>query len=668
MEWYGMTNSRLQSRIYLFLLFFASLSLSGVSVAQEPWSGIISPGRAVDWQNAGATISTTRTQCGSTVAAGTSASSINSLLSNCASGTYLLLGAGTFNLNSGIAMPSNVTLRGSGASSTFLAFSSGVSCRGGAVNICAASADTNYWGGPSNSASWTGTNGSSGSYAQGATSILLSSTSNLKVGNPIILDQIDDQKDNGGLYVGCEISDGSKECYSGAGPSGFQRGSGSVSTIRGQQQVVKVTSISGNTVGITPAIYANNWRSSQSPGAWWASSPLLNVGIENLSIDSTGDGSQAMEFFNCQNCWVKGVRSVITRSGLSTGWFHVGLWMCNHCTVRDSYFYGNEGDSYQVSVGIGSDNLVENNIVQFPSMTQFLNSDCEGCVAGYNFSPSSLFLTGGSNWLQQSSEYHSIALYTLAEGNIGAGHYGDSFHGTHVLNTIFRNRFDGHEQDGGTATASNTNPIRLNPGARYYNIIGNVLGSPGYHNGYKTNTYTSVYSCGAYGETGMTTDTLSCSTSVIWGNWDSVNDSAQWSSSEVPSSLSAYSNLVPSAHTLPASLYYASKPSWWPSGKAWPPIGPDVTGGNVGQCNGGSNDSNEVTASQSAQCSGGSLTTLATVNSIPAMDCYFNVMGGKANGTSGPLTFNPSSCYAGGGSTGSTGQPGAPVSLTATVE
>jgi hypothetical protein len=114
MEWYGMTNSRLQSRIYLFLLFFASLSLSGVSVAQEPWSGIISPGRAVDWQNAGATISTTRTQCGSTVAAGTSASSINSLLSNCASGTYLLLGAGTFNLNSGIAMPSNVTLRGRG--------------------------------------------------------------------------------------------------------------------------------------------------------------------------------------------------------------------------------------------------------------------------------------------------------------------------------------------------------------------------------------------------------------------------------------------------------------------------------------------------------------------------------------------------------------------------
>jgi hypothetical protein len=27
---------------------------------------------------------------------------------------------------------------------------------------------------------------------------------------------------------------------------------------------------------------------------------------------------------------------------------------------------------------------------------------------------------------------------------------------------------------------------------------------------------------------------------------------------------------------LPASLYYAKKPGWWPNGTAWPWVGPDV--------------------------------------------------------------------------------------------
>jgi hypothetical protein len=48
------------------------------------------------------------------------------------------------------------------------------------------------------------------------------------------------------------------------------------------------------------------------------------------------------------------------------------------------------------------------------------------------------------------------------------------------------------------------------------------------------------------------------------------------------------------------------------------------------------------------------------VHSLPAMDCYFNVMGGVANGTGAALTFDPSACYAS-GSTGIT----PPTGLTA---
>lgn len=682
----------LRSSFALFLAVFFAGNLFGQT---QLWTGIISPNRAINWQNAGATISTTRTQCGSTIAAGTSASVINSDLAGCASGTYLLLGAGTFNLTAGLAMPANVTLRGSGANSTFLVFSGGVGCRGATVNICAASADTNYWGGPSNSANWTGTNGTAGTYTAGATSILLSSKTNLAVGNPVILDQIDNQSDNGALYVGCEISDGSADCYSGAAPNGFERGEGSLSTIRGQQQIVQVTSISGSgpyTVGVTPGIYAGNWASGNSPGAWWATSPILNVGIENLSVDNTSDGYQGVLFFNCENCWVKGIRSIITTGGLGTGWYHVGLQMCNHCTVRDSYLFGNQGDSYQISVGIASDVLVENNIIQYPSMFQFLNSDCEGCVAGYNFAPAQLYGTpGSSNWVQQPSQFHGIDLYTLAEGNVGAGHYGDSFHGTHDLDTFFRNRFDGNEQNGGSTVTSNTVAMRINPGSRYYNVVANILGTVGFHTVYKSTTngsnlYSSVVGCGAYAETGMVGDTLTCPTSLWWGNWDNKSNAVRWcgssgdtgwsttcgSASEVPTSATGYPNSLPTVGdtgagmgALPASFYYSAKPSWWPSGKAWPNIGPDVTGGNVGQCLGGTNAANEVTSSQSSQCSagGGSFTALPTVISNPAMDCYFNTMGGPANGTGPALSFNPATCYSG---SGSKGQPGAPVGLAGT--
>ena len=33
------------------------------------------------------------------------------------------------------------------------------------------------------------------------------------------------------------------------------------------------------------------------------------------------------------------------------------------------------------------------------------------------------------------------------------------------------------------------------------------------------------------------------------------------------------------------------------------------------------------------------------VASLPAMDCYLNVMKGPVNGTGGPLTFDSSACY-----------------------
>lgn len=670
---------------FFLALFLLICPAAGSLYGQTPWSGILDSSRAINWSHAGATISTTRTQCVTaacaTVTGGTvTTASVNAALASAPANTYVLIPAGTYTIASGISFgsQSNVTLRGAGSNSTFLVFTgangSG-NCSG--HDVCASSADTNYAGGPSNTATWIGTNGTSGTYTQGATSILLSSKTNLAVGAPIILDQIDNQSDNGALYVGCEIPDGSAACYTGAGPNGFERGDSSLTTIRGQQQIVNVTSISGSgpyTIGITQGIYASNWSTAQSPGAWWATSPVYADAVENISLDHT-NGGDGIYFFNCTGCWVKGIRSVRS-SSTGTSWGHVIFSVCNHCTVRDSYAYGYVGDAYVFPVEIGSDILIENNIMQQP-MGEIYNSDCEGCVMDYNFG---LNPVTSADFFSQSHYYHGVMLFALDEGNIGGGLYADSFHGTHDLDTQFRNRWDGNEQNNGVANTSGTVALRLNPGARYQNSIGNILGTAGYHTNYKAAStatgdtlYASVVGCGAYPETN-TKDPLSCPTSMLWGNYDTVTGATRWcgnssdpgwsttcgSTSEVPTGLSEYANAVPASTTLPASFIYSSQPSWWPSGKAWPPIGPDVTGGNVGQCVGGTYATSEATSS--AQCTGGTMTPVGggLVTSIPAMDCYLNVMGGTVNGTGGALTFDSNACYAASSSSG----PGAPRNLS----
>src|ERR1700734_3006829 len=101
--------------------------ISTLSFAQSS-SGIIASSRSINWANAGVIggIPARLTQCGSTIAAynGTAAP-INTAIANCTSGQFVSLGAGTFNLTTGIDFSTytGVTVRGQGANSTLLNFS-----------------------------------------------------------------------------------------------------------------------------------------------------------------------------------------------------------------------------------------------------------------------------------------------------------------------------------------------------------------------------------------------------------------------------------------------------------------------------------------------------------------------------------------------------------------
>lgn len=623
--------------------WLVALVLMAPILAQaQQWSGIIDPSRAVDWSNAGVRggIPSRTTTC-ATFNPGATSTQINSAIASCPSGQVVFLNAGTYSGLSGIMLngKSGVTLRGAGADKTFLVFTSGIGCHTLAADVCITGADSNWRGGPSNSANWTA------GYAAGTTNITLSSVTNLKVGSSLILDQADDPSDTGGVFV-CQDPATIPSCSLQGNATNGQRPN------RDQAQIVQVVSCgtastsgqacNGTNVTITPGLYMANWSSTKSPGAWWATSPISGSGIEDLSLDHTASaGSFGIEIQNAIDCWVKGVR------GIDSGKAHVELQESARITVTDNYFYLTQNavtQSYGVESLNSTDDLIQNNILQFIAAPLMMNGSCSGCVIAYNFATNDFF-TASTGYVQASTNQHTAGIdMLLYEGNEAPQFYADNFHGTHNLVTVFRNQFIGNDGAcyNGTPpygeSACNTNQVAMDIRAysRFYNLVGNVLGQSGTSNGYQGGSKPIFRIGGGNSANGVTvpSDSLVASTLMRWGNYDVVTAAVRWcgnssspgwtttcgSASEVPTSLSKYANAVPATTSLPASFYLSAKPAWWPSGKAWPPIGPDVTGGNVAGVGG-------------------------HVYTIPAQDCYLNVMGGALNGTGSVLTFNASRCY-----------------------
>lgn len=188
----------------LFLAVLYHLSLATASSQTPPWSGILDPSRATDWSNAGipggipnyaAACQTVALQnTGNTSVDGPANSTAIQNSLNACSGTAqaVLLPAGTWSV-AGI-MPQNaiqqVVLRGAGPLQTILKFTGTVSSNPPSdIRIKGA-------GGTLHSTTWTGTNGSIGIYAQGATLLDVGSTASFSTtpgaaGNLIILDQRD---------------------------------------------------------------------------------------------------------------------------------------------------------------------------------------------------------------------------------------------------------------------------------------------------------------------------------------------------------------------------------------------------------------------------------------------------------------------------------------------
>lgn len=634
------------------------------------WAGLINDARVTDWTGAGVIggiPSASWTQCGATISPPSSLAAINAAISACGTNQFVLLGPGTFSVAGTINLKSNMALRGSGSNSTFI-----VETTPGAT-IIGASGSTSF----TTAVNWTA------GYGKGSTSITLASipggvTANQSIavltqcedgatGTPCVLAT---STDNGGFF-NCSVAwnaTGPVGCSS-AGPDGTQ-------LFRWQQEMTLVTAISGNVITLKDPLMHPNWASGQSPQAQFITAPLHNLGVESLSVDATGLGSgsslSSVSLKGVLNGWIYQVRAINSQC------FCLGLAFAVHSTLDQNYCaFSQAGVNHSVAGDTNGHNLIQNNIFQgFQPSVHNERSD-SGTVVAYNFD---INQQNNTDLMEAALREHSNgSAYKLYEGNVASLLYHDDIHGSILAHTGFRNFFTGWEscangQCGASVKDSQTFAIKLDGYARYHNYVANVLGTPSFHTTYSTTSGSNknVFGVGiSVPASGIPVDTVVATTLMRYGNWDNVTAAVRWcgnsgntgwattcaSSQEIASSAPTFPSYEPTLGDtvagqgpLPASLYLAAKPAWFQS-IAWPPIGPDVSSGNIGQCSGSLNVNgqfNGVAALTNAQCGGHGITASAWgghVNAIPAMNCALAVMGMPPDGTGSALAFDANLCY-----------------------
>ena len=671
-----MPNSSLFARLFIVILVVAAAFATAPAQAQ-PWSGIIDPSRAIDWSTAGVPggIPTNRTQCGSTIAPTNNAAIINNALAACGANQFVKLGAGTFNLSAGVNVTNNnVTLRGSGPDQTILKFSVVTGCIGWAGELGLGACNNNEWLGIQDEVldgvSWT--TPWTGGYAKGTTKLTVGSTANMAAGRLIWLDQLGETTDDGGLvssgyyptfrgYNGptavsmfnrCDTADGEPI------PRDYQH-------CRTLQQIVRIVSVDSPTqITITPGLEMPNWRSAMKPAvSGWGrtdNSSAFGIGLEDLTVENLVaiNDHTIILVGDCYGCWIKNVRSINGKRA------HVQIMQSAHTEIRDSYFYGSitsNSQSYGVEHFGASDSLIINNISE--STTAAYVGACSGCVVAYNYNFGS-FYTDGRGCIDPTNTRNSTCNYWahfvnhdtgggmyLLEGNQHNGMRADAwFHGGSGATTAFRNAWRGNDDQGGKTV--NQIAIVIDAAQRANNFVGNLLGDPTvsmvyevpFGSSYEWTSQAAIYQFGAGGSP-MPNDPIVASSSLRWGNYDTAHGSVQWNASEVPTTgiRSVNGNPVPANHNLPNSFFLAAAPtSWWatPWGTPpWPPIGPDVTGGNPALA--------------------------GHVYDIPSKLCFTHLSNDPAYGSSTPPVklFNATNCYRSSGSSVTT----API-VTLTIQ
>jgi hypothetical protein len=623
--------------LVVWLVLLPSLAWS------QAWSGLLDPARAMDWTYAGIPggIPTgwsdcTNAACNTAYASPTSAN-INAALAGAPDNSVVRIPAGTVTLSDCVrANRSNVILRGAGPTQTT------ININGKGILM-------------GNGSCWQGTwaSGLAGTrlrtYTKGSTVLTVDSTTGLSAGQVVALVE---GNPSYAVAVGNE-------------PQLYQTWNLSPLSYNGSDsyamyEFAEIASVdSGTQITISAPGLSKTWTDALTPTVvyWNTSGAYRYNGVENMTIN-TGGQNFSLSFVFCHYCWVNNVAVTNTaRAGIYSSFTYRN-------EVRHSYISGANTAGSPTNYGIEADRTtlmkIENNIF-FGTVAGLLIETSSGLVSAYNYFYKNPAPAGSVNVFAATATHRVQVWQSLFEGNVNYRQQFDNVYGGGSHITLFRNRLSGHHPN-----ATNYRvPLSIDAANRYLNVIGNVLGDPtaAWMDTYTCDDLTpvgdaegAIYDVGGFGGCAFPTpwDTLARTSLMRWGNWDSVTYNAsktnykgtRWctgvgtgsagadayntvcTTAETASSDPTFPGLTSPTTTLPSSLYLAAKPSWWGS-VAWPPIGPDVTGGNITNAGG-------------------------HANKIPAQLCYENT----TKDASGFLTaFDATVCYA------SVSAPAAPTNV-----
>jgi hypothetical protein len=367
-------------------------------------------------------------------------------------------------------------------------------------------------------------------FAQGSTSITLSSPpTGLQVGQMLALDQIADNE---------LVWDHGVE----GGDTWGRNGN------RTLTQFVRVIGIHGRDVTFTPAIYSSYWRASDGPEAYWwgsgASQTVEKSGIENLKISrkSGTGGVHNLAIGPADSCWIKNVWSTQCASAhVRTGW-------TLNCEIRDCCFSVMDdigSSAYAVWLSFSSAARVENNVMfDVPCAVGMMSTT--GSAIAYNFATQ--FPYSQPRWLPECVMTHGGHCdHDLFEGNFVPSFWADFIHGNASFNSYVRNRVTGWE----SGKTDSTRPINIEAHQENLALLGNVLGTAGYHK--LDESRSSPKSL-------FNVDPGAKATLFLKGNSSTV-DNAVLKDEDLGNDM------------ISSSYLYPTKPAWF-GDRPWPPVDP----------------------------------------------------------------------------------------------
>jgi hypothetical protein len=528
----------------LLLLVFFVASLLILMGTGDSYGEIISPDRRIDWSPGISGGVPSRTTIYANVKASPynaygddshdDTATIQKAINDCPEGQVVFLPAGTYKVTSELRIQKGIVLRGAGVGQTLI---------------------KNYATGDGNIVSILG--GSVGSpiaatfgYTKGSTEITVSSTSGLKVGDYIRIYQTNDPD---------VVKDGYDTCTWCANVIA---------------QIVQVTGLSGNRISINRPLYYT-YKASLNPNIVKLTM-VQNAGVENLGVEKVnGGGSYANRnnFFvrRAARSWIRNIDSYKVVGA------HVKLQDAYGCEIRESNF--NEAHATSSGRGYGvfflsdsggyvsSDNLIENNIFYKLRHAMNIEGGGQGNVFAYNYSvyPND---TSNPTWMEAdlNANHAKHGMFNLFEGNIVGKIHGDNTFGSSSYNTFFRNHVtrESLPQIDYALWA-----VTIDQNNTYYNVVGNVLCTPGCVGQYEPANISSsmkvIWRIGynsASDSNGNDNDPNPGATLLRHGNFDYVTQETHWDP-----------NIAD--HNLPNSYYLSSKPSFF-GNLAWPAIGPDL--------------------------------------------------------------------------------------------